>query len=561
MSYKFDLYNIFRFHRNTNKLKQQEVEDKLKFLDKSTADIHSISKNLDNVAKDAYKDFDKEYSKRSPYAMILNAFKEVVNYVNLYLLRSVNNNNIMTADNVNSVKALAALTGFQAVNKLSASGMVNVIINKYDSDTASFIIQDGTKLKHKLTGLLYFVNIDTDYAQLNVRQSSFISLPIVQGKKLQQVFTGNAKPLQIFTLENTNIDLTLLEVFIGNKKCRQVNKLADMSFAEYAYVIRHNSHGGVDLIFGTTSHGYVPKMGEDVIVMYVVSDGILGNISANDEFLFVDGVSDNFGSYVDTRQTLKVVAQNDFINGYAGDDIEAIRLNAGLESSSNLLTTVDNYYAYMRRYPHINVIDVWSEPSISTVNLLCAPNLRQICNNRLCTYFDLNYSDFEFDSEEQSHLHSNIVSDRKYALMSSLKIYDYVLEPFGILIFVDIDDMAQQNILYNQTITVLHNALLNAYDEDAQIIRVSKVENELQDNIEAFKSVKVQFVGNDKYINDFGDIHTKNIIVNIKNDDKLILPYFATGAYDNLNFTTLPFKLLSKSGKEWVELRYLDAER
>lgn len=558
MAYKFSLYNMFRFNRNTNSIKQQNIEDKLKYLSKSDNDINSLTSKLDDIAKKAYNDEQKVYSKRSPYKMLLTALKEIQNLTFLYVIRAVNNLNILTSDNVQSIKGLAALTGFNALNATSAYGSILLTIKAFDNDTSTLYIQNGAQLLNKTNGLQYFVLMQQDFEQIHVRSNSAIVLPVVQGVKKQMTFTGDGTKLQTYYLSATNIDLSFVEVYVDNIKWTAVNKLNDMHFNDKAYLVRHNVSGGINIHFGNGTNGQIPSIASNITIMYILSNGADGQILANSEFNFINGVLDKQANYVDTKNLLNVTANTDFIGGYDGDAIDAISLNAGLQTTSNAIITVDNYFAFMRKYVHVKLIDVWSEPSINTVNILVAPNLRSYCERRLCTYFDLSYSDFEFDSNELSTLHDNIVSDRTYALMSSIQLYEYLLEPYAIMIFANINALAINQQVFNKTLSIVHGTLLNEFDNNAQLIRSSKLQNDLQDNIPELNQLTVSFVGNKDYINDFGDIDTRNIVQTNNSIDYMVLPYVFAGTYDNIDFTTIPVKIFAKSGLDWTELNYTD---
>jgi hypothetical protein len=556
MSYKFKLYNILRFNRNTNTIKQQSIEDKLEYLTKADNDVSVLTVKLDNIARKAYKDDGKVYSARSPYKMLLTAFKEILNMTYLYIVRAINNNNILTADNIHAVRGLAALTGFDAIAKNSATGAVLLTIKAFDNDTSTLYIQNGAQLRCKSTGVMYFVLMQQEFEQLNIRSNSAIVLPVVQGLKKQISFTSDGSKLQTLNIAASNIDLSLLEVYINNELWYAVSKLNDMHFNDKTYVVKHSMLGGINIHFGNGTNGLIPKIADTITIKYVASDGSTGNVNANEAFEFINGVLDKSANYVDTKNLLNVKASTDFIGGYDGDSIDAIALNAGLQTTSNAIITVDNYYAFMRKYSHIKLIDVWSEPSINTVNILVAPNIRNYCDRRLSTYFDLSYSDFEFDTEERNTLHANIVSDKKYALMSALHMYQYKLEPYAILIFANINEFSMTQQLLNKTIAIAHESLLNEYDNNAQLIRASKLQNDLQDNITELNQLSVKFVGNTQYINEFGDIDTSNVVINENDTDFLVLPYIAIGDYDSVNFANIPIKILTKSGSDWVELTY-----
>lgn len=557
MSYNFNLYNLFRFNRNTNTIKQQIHEDKLRFLSKSTADINNITARLDDIAKEAYADSNKEYSKRSPYKMLLTAFKEIQNLSTLYLYRVVNNFNILVADNEAAVKGLAALTGFNAISKISSTGTVTISLKNFNQQITNIIIQNGAQLVNSNGNIRYFVHIKTDVMQVSLARTNAISLNVVQGAKQLITFTGNGKPLQMYNIDVVNMDSTLLQVYVDNVEYTRVNKLADMQFNSNNFILKNNTKGGVSIIFGNTSNGNMPKMGSNISVYYVISDGYKGTSFAGDNFAFVNGITDNNGNPIDTKQLLNITAQNNFVAGYDGDSIDMIRLNAGLESSSNMLTTVDNYFAFMRRYPHINVVDIWSEPSINTVNILVSPNLEQICKNRLCTYFDLSYSDFEFDSEERALLESNIISNKQYALMSSIKLYEYALQSFGILIFANVNDLSNVDNIYAKVVSTLHTTLLAEYASNAQHIKLANITKALHDNVDEFSKIKVQFVGDSEYINKFGDIDCTNKLISKESNDLVVMPYIATGSYANLDFLDMPFKILTEStDNQWVELKF-----
>lgn len=556
-NYKFNLYNIFRFHRNTNIIKQKNYEDRLKYLDKSDNSINTISNKLDNVARKAYNDENKVYSKRSPYNMLLGAFKEITNFFLLYLARSINNLNIHTADNINSVKGLASQTGFEATLNRASTGTISLTVKAYDDDTSTLIINNGAQLINKTNGRQYFVSMRQDYEQFHIRYNSALTLTAIQGIKQELKFTGNGQKLQTINLSSNSIDDSFLEVYVDGVRCERVTKLMDMHFNDYAFTTRNSLTGGINVVFGNGANGIVPLVGSEIKILYVVSDGKEGDTGTNIQFEFVNGVLDRFGNPVDVKNVLMVSSITDFIGGYDGDGIAEIALNAGLQTPSNAIVLVDNYYSFMRKYTDINVVDVWSEPNLeSTTNMLVMPNIRGFCDRQLKTYFDLKYSDFELDTDEIEQLHSNIVGDRKYRLMSALNIYQYKLIPFGILVFSKTSEYTVSQQLYNKVVTVIHNTLLDELDNDSQLIRSSKIMNNLQDNIAEMSELFVKFVGDKNYINEFGDISTKNSIINEGSEDFMVIPYITNGTYDGVDFVDVPIKVMTRSGSQWIELNY-----
>ncbi|WIC41294.1 hypothetical protein MA9V1_030 [Chryseobacterium phage MA9V-1] len=547
---------MFRFSRNTNEIKQHNFEDRLKFLDKTNNSVNQISAKLDGVARKAYRDEGKSYSERSPYQMLLTAFKEIQNFTSFYLTRTVNNNNILTSDNIVNTKGLAALSGFDAINKSAATGSVIVTVKAFDNDTSTLVIQNGAQLINRTNGMQYFVTMKQDFEQFHIRYNGAITLSVVQGVKHELSFTGSGEKLQTYNIGGSDIDDEFLEVYVNNVRWLRVNKLTDMHYADKTFMVRNSLQGGINIHFGTGVNGQIPKTGDTIKVLYVTSSGADGNSGANETMEFVNGVVDRQGNYVDTRNILKVMTITNLLGGYNGDTIKEIALNAGMQTPSNLVTTVDNYYAFMRKYVELQVVDVWTEPQTQSVtNMLVMPNLRSISNRRLCTYFDLEFSDFEMDSEEIETLHSNIVGNRKYQLMSALNIYNYQLIPYAICVFVKAGKFTIPEQVYQKVVTVLHNALLDETEENAQLIRASKLTKAIHENVEEISELFVKFVGNTDYINEFGDIDTQNKIINEFGDEELMaIPYFTKGKYDNVDFPTIPVKVMSKVGSQWVDI-------
>jgi glucose dehydrogenase len=137
--------------------------------------------------------------------------------------------------------------------------------------------------------------------------------------------------------------------------------------------------------------------------------------------------------------------------------------------------------------------------------------------------------------------------------MSALQIYSYDLVPYGVIVFANIKKMSNTNTVYNKIIANLHDAILQEYANNAQVLRASILQNVLQDNIDELNHIKVQFTGDSTYINEFGDIDTRN---NITAENKLILPYITKGSYNNMDFFDMPFKVLVKhtNADSWTEL-------
>ena len=103
--------------------------------------------------------------------------------------------------------------------------------------------------------------------------------------------TSNGQPLQSYNFTERNyreIEQYFLNIYVNNEPWTIVPHLEDLSYDQKGVVVRSGITSGIDVFFGNGVYGKIPDEGAVILVEYIVSDGIGGNLDMD----YVNNTSD-----------------------------------------------------------------------------------------------------------------------------------------------------------------------------------------------------------------------------------------------------------------------------
>jgi hypothetical protein len=528
-------------------------KDNLKYLQADNISSASILSQIENFVTGIFGKLAKTLSKRSPFGIVMHTQHDLQQLNFVYIDNSINENNVYTADNIVSIRSLAALSSFKPLRRISASGIAQLQI----SSTLIDEIEDNKVFLHNKarlqssTGVDYFVNMSDEFMLINLLSNTTFTINVVQGIPKQQQFIASGSNDFVIELQNSHIiENNLITVYVNGDLYEKYNVLTDMHSTDKGYLLRDDISGALAIHFGNGYNGVSPAVGADVIVHYVESDGSIGNVNKGELYTIKSGLKlqDESDIEVDLDIYVSIEQLYDMINGYDGDSVDDIRLHIGHNSMSNVIALPEQIKSYLRRYPQFIALNVWSDADSYVINVLLIPNIEYKITAE-STYFNLPLSAFEITEDHIINIKAALVADKHNALVTNVNMQSYTISTFAIIALCSFYDVYidETDIVYKAT-NAVHTTLLHEYRENAFQISKSKIIKSIISNVDEVESVDVIFVTNDDTIlNELGNINTIEL-------DTKVLPIAQPGTYLDETFTNALKILYKTSTNNWQEL-------
>jgi len=321
-----------------------------------------------NFVKKSYGNLGQYFTLASPMGQLLQVILYYGRMILFYIEDSITELNIKTATRTHSIKGLATLTGHNPSRSMAARGTLTLQYNgkKPPIGTKIITIPNYTQIANSQNGLIYTIVLPGEEAMFNLTSiSNSIDVNIVQGKLEYQQATGTGDPLQSFNFQNkkgASIDNYYVGVFINGNKWTIVDSILDMTKDQQSCMIKTGQTGGIDVFFGNGYNGAIPPLGSTILVEYLITDGILGNLNTMETNLknawkfSTSGYLLN-GDEVDLNDYLTVTIKNEIMFGTQEEPLYLTRLLAPRTSRSFVLANENNYVYFLKKLNIFTVID------------------------------------------------------------------------------------------------------------------------------------------------------------------------------------------------------------
>ncbi len=425
--------------------------------------FNKIKSEIEDHLRTLYNKSNILFTNASPYGQLLNVVSNLYSLSILYLKNTIkqfdlSENNIQ---NENNVKNAAIYAGHIPSRSVSSTGTIKLTYKtsgdvNNDIPGSRISIPNKLLMKNKTNGLEYSTNIGSDVQTYNINNNTKIFLPIIQGKWDKRTFTGTGEQNQSYQLVLRNgkdIENFNYNVLVNGELFEIKKHIYDILPEEKSCVVRTGYNGGVDILFGNGSFGYIPPISSIIEFEYLTSDGMSGSIFRRtlNDWLFVDQIQTENGGFVDINRFFDVEFYTD-IN--FGCDKESISFTKNLLpiSSNNFVIGTPLQYAYnIKRlgvFSHVNAYE-----DNNSIYVVATPNIN-IFKNRNSNYFNVDRRAFELDNYEKAkilkYLRSggNILLTRNITIVSP-KLSEYVINIFLITYSDSVDENVDSEI-YNK---------------------------------------------------------------------------------------------------------------
>ena len=499
-----------------------------------------LTEQINNWLRFKYKKADIQFNSASPYGQIVNIDKELFLQNMLYLKNTLKVLDINTTKNKKVIQQTARIAGHSVGRPISATGTLKFKLKagiEYQKEIKSGIINIPNKLalKNKNNSLNYITNLNQDKNQyvINTPGTEFF-IPIIQGKYESQTFTGDGTINQSISvnipnssyIENFNYKIIYNSIVLEVK-----DHLYDMLPHEYACFVKSGFNGGIDVYFGTDNSGFVPQIGSQIIIEYLLSDGAAGEIlnPTVNEWKIIDDITDGQGNILKIDDLFDIFIENDVNFSSDGDSIEYTKTMIPYVSRNFVLATPNQFIFHLKRlniFSKVNAFNMLddnnyaitdnvleqyvnkisksvntnqsSDEILAAVNnfkaiyskyktnindnqiyLYLIPDISKFFNNDI-NYFNINYDVFTLDQQEQQKTLSYLKQIGTLSPTTSVKIIQPKITKYIMHVYIRRFDNANEENIKQQIISMSSDYLLNNNRFD----RIPK-----SDFIELFKTI------------------------------------------------------------------------
>ena len=137
-----------------------------------------------------------------------------------------------------------------------------------------------------------------------------------------------------------------------------------MSYNQKSVIVRTGITGGIDIFFGNGDFGRIPENGAQILVEYIVSDGLGGNLSA----LKANNTADAWnistlgymedGTQIQLNNNFKISLTTDLIFGTQSEDVTLTQMLAPNTSRSFVLANETNYKYFLMKTGMFSSVEV-----------------------------------------------------------------------------------------------------------------------------------------------------------------------------------------------------------
>lgn len=547
------------------RLSRNKWSDNLTYLDANDATTEALNDKTESMLTKIFGLKSRKFSNRNPFKIILNALKELQKLNFYWIHESINEHNVLNAENNESLVGLASLSGFQSVRKISASGEIRLqilssLVN--EANATKLKIENNAQIRSKSNGLTYTIRLRNDSYTIDFSSGADFVLSAKQGELEKKIYVGDGQPSQNYRIDssNKNIENASIEIksLATNEVLIEKGHYRNLSENDSAYILRNDFDGAVSVFFGDDVVGYRPKLAEQLEISYFVSEGLLGNILAESEFEVISGFKINDEEF-DITDFSKISATHDFITGYDGDDNEVIRKNVGAQSMTNVIATPAQVKSFLRQYSMFSVSEVWREAGTAMIHSLMCPNLSAL--TKTSSYFALQESEFSIAKEQIDALKLSIFNDKRNVLVSTIDFKTYDIARFAALIFIKLSDNSLiSDNLKQEIISIASDVLVESWNEHVRQIYRADFVSAIFESVHELKSIEVVFIAeaeSEKYIDEIGDIDTS--VINSGTEQSISNPEYVVPKFSNIeyqqNLIAHPIKIFVEQNiNDWKEI-------
>jgi hypothetical protein len=407
----------------------------LTFLQKTRIQSKQLLADTKTYMSRLYTRLGEVFTPASPFFQIITVVSEIAELIFFYIEDATVEQNILTAQQPESIYGLARLTGHDAFRGSAAIGEIKIRLNTSSINEIAgdaITIPANAVIKSNLNGLEYILRTNNDLFRIEKSNFNYITIPIIQGSHEAQTVTGTGAELQSFNLNvKEYTDHFNIRVSVNGQLWTKYDSLYDMLPSTKGFLVKTGINGGLDLYFGNGNFGMIPDLGATIMVEYIMHKGFNGNLNdAKDlTFKFVTEGSDSTGQTYDLNKILEVYCTQSPKMGSEPESIKTTKLIAPLASKSFVLATPENYEYFLSRYGLFSYLDAYNTTDDGYIDddniiyLFMLPDTKKkLTKNK--DYFSLDLNEFFFSQDEKNGILGLLENSGQQMVTTEVQIVD-----------------------------------------------------------------------------------------------------------------------------------------
>lgn len=473
-----------------------------KFLQAARVKASQIKLDAQKYISRVYGRAGNLFTAASPFAQIIQVMSELTEMIFYYVEDATVEQNIMTAQQPESIYGLARLTGHDPSRGLSALGEIEIRWKpgaQNEIAGSSLYINANSQIRSDLNGLPYILRTSSDIITLSVSDFNYIKIPIIQGTVESQTFTGVGESFQSFNVQTGGTTAhDEVTVAVNGEVWTKRDSLYDMNGNDKAVVVKTGILGGLDIFFGNGNFGVIPGNGAIITVDYIKNKGAAGNLGESKDvtFSFVDKGFDGQSNEYDLNEFVEIKVTSSPKLGANQESIEFTRMIAPLQSKSFVLATPDNYLHFMSKFnmfSHIEAYNTAEDQYLDDDNVIYMFLLPDVSKKLSSAedYFSVSPEEFVFSQDELNAFRTAIENSGQQMVTSEVSFVEPKQRLYSMNISVRHFEGFDEVQLMNSIRAKISEYLLKITRRD----RLPKSDIvAIIENIDGIDSVNVQFL-------------------------------------------------------------------
>lgn len=472
-----------------------------KFLSTSRVKANEMIADTRSYISRIYGRAGELFTTASPFSQILDVLGEISKLIFFYIEDATVEQNILTAQNPESIYGISRLAGHDSFRGSSAVGEIKIRLNtsafnEIKGDAIN--IPSNSVILAAKNGLKYTLRTNNDQFRIEKSNSNYIYIPVIQGVMESQTVTGTGENLQSFNITTKGYtDHHSVRVSVNSELWTKYDSLYDMKLGVNGFIVKTGITGGLDIYFGNGSFGSVPTEGSSILIEYNVHKGSSGNLTGSKDlsFKFETEGFDSLGNSYDLNKTLEAGFTAAPKMGADPESIELTKLIAPLQSHSFVLATPNNYEHFLSKYGMFSYLDAYNTTEDgyldddNVIYLFMLPDTkRKITKNN--DYFNLNEEEFFFSEDEKNGILETLEKSGQQMVTTEVKIVEPKVQYFKMDVKVRYFEGYNKASLYTEIRSKISDYLINITRRD----RLPKSDIiALLEGVEGIDSVNVKF--------------------------------------------------------------------
>ena len=442
------------------------------------------------------------FTTASPYSQILDVLSQISKLIFFYIEDATVEQNILTAQNPESIYGISRLAGHDSFRGSAAIGEIKIRLNtsafsEIKGDAIN--IPANSILNATKNGLKYTLKTNNDQFRIEKSNANYLYIPIVQGSLESQTVTGTGENLQSFNIITKGYtDHHSVKVSVNSEPWTKYDSLYDMKQNTNGFIVKTGITGGLDIYFGNGSFGSIPAEGSSILIEYTIHKGSAGNLTGSKDldFKFESEGFDSLGNSYDLNKLLEATFTAAPKMGTDPESIELTKLIAPMQSHSFVLATPDNYEHFLSRYGMFSYLDAYNTTEDgyldddNVIYLFMLPDTkRKITKNN--DYFNINEEEFFFSEDEKNGILETLEKSGQQMVTTEVKIVEPKVQYFRMDVKVRYFEGYNKASLYTEIRSKISEYLINITRRD----RLPKSDIiALLEGVEGIDSVNIRFI-------------------------------------------------------------------